>query len=502
MLDTLIECAPPGRRRPTLREVANVLRHGHRAQFGRPGRSGVLVLAVFVAAAAAFLGAAAGNRIGWEAVGPLPDNTEINETVFPGMRVWGGGDAAKIVSQSDGEGVESGYAVSWVRHTAATRDVPRFTASVRARLEAAGWTVDRVDPAFDRDYVSADPADDSAGFAAHRGDLGLRFDDFYWAGLPAYDGDGAATYLIWHRTPSWLVAFGWAGAVLAALAAWFLTAWVSRTLEVLPELNGLFAAGAVFFVLGVTPAALLAIPAENGASETVAPFWQHLVHLGLFPAVLAACAAVLLLGAAVLVRSRQVIKRSAERATARSLARAASGWPAQLPNSATPPAEPPQPAGSPQPGGGWRRLPRRRTALVVVAAVLIGAAVHNVIPGSCSPAAPAGIIDPPEAAMSYDARVFIAPDATDDQRNLAQAAIGRGMGGGFTFNAGHHSSGFSDAFCGYGRVSASDGARLPWFWTVSLASPGMFDGLAAEVSPMPGVVAVEHLPGGFTIIGS
>lgn len=457
LLDTLIECAPPDRRWPAPREVVNVLWHGQRAQFGRPGRHGVLVLALFVAAATAFLGAAAGNRIGWEAVGPLPGGTAISDTVFPGMQVWGGGDAAKIVTQSDGEGVEHGYAVTWVKHTTATRDVPRFTAAARVRLEAAGWIVTTVDPPMDRDYVGANSADNSAGFVAERGDLGLRFDDFYWAGRPAYDGDGAAMYHVWHLTPPWLELVAWGGALLGALIGWFLTAWVSRTLEGIPEINGLVAAGATLFAVGIVPSALMAIPAENNASETVAPFWQQLVYLGLLPAMLSALAAVLLIGAAVLLRARQWWRRR------------------------------------PRPGAGQRR---RRTALVALAAVVLSMGIYSLRPGSgsCSPAAPAGIMDPPEAAMSYESRVFITANATDDQRNLAQAAIGRGMGGGYTFNAGHHSPGFSDAFCSHGRVSASAGAELPWFWTVSLASPGMFQGLAAEVSAMPGVVAVQHLP--------
>jgi hypothetical protein len=137
---------------------------------------------------------------------------------------------------------------------------------------------------------------------------------------------------------------------------------------------------------------------------------------------------------------------------------------------------------------------RRPWALIALAAVLLGLTVYNVIPGTCRPTVPTGIQDPPEAAMSYESRVFIAPDATDEQRNLAQAAIGRGHGGGLGFNAGTHSSGFTDAFCGHGRVSGTVAAELPWYWTVDLASPGLFQGLAAEVSVMPGVVAVQHLP--------
>jgi hypothetical protein len=77
---------------------------------------------------------------------------------------------------------------------------------------------------------------------------------------------------------------------------------------------------------------------------------------------------------------------------------------------------------------------------------------------------------------------------------LAQAAIGRGFGGGFTFNGGPRSSGFADAYCVHGRISEPLAESLPWYWTVDLASPGLFGGLAAEVMAMPGVVAVQHVP--------
>ena len=172
LLDTLVECAPPGRRRPTPREVVNLTWHGSRARLGRPRSRGIVVLALFVALAGGLLGAAGANRLGWHAVEPLPAGAEaagIRDTVFPGLTVWGGGDAADIVSQSDGEGIEYGYAVSWVKHTSATRDVAAYTAGVRARLEAAGWTVTGVDPPLDETgVVGANAADRFESFTATR----------------------------------------------------------------------------------------------------------------------------------------------------------------------------------------------------------------------------------------------------------------------------------------------------------------------------------------------
>jgi hypothetical protein len=51
LLDTLIACAAPGRRRPAPREVANLVYHGARARLGRPGSRGIVVLAWLIALA-------------------------------------------------------------------------------------------------------------------------------------------------------------------------------------------------------------------------------------------------------------------------------------------------------------------------------------------------------------------------------------------------------------------------------------------------------------------
>jgi hypothetical protein len=143
--------------------------------------------------------------------------------------VWGSGEAEKIVTQGDCEGIEYRYAVSWVKSTPATRDVAGDTAATRARLEAAGWTITSVDPPLDEaDMVGANPADRAEGFAAERGALALHFNDYLYPGAPWYDGDGNATYSIWHQQPWWLTGFAWLGGLLAAALGWLLTGWMSR----------------------------------------------------------------------------------------------------------------------------------------------------------------------------------------------------------------------------------------------------------------------------------
>ncbi|MFI7542647.1 hypothetical protein [Actinoplanes sp. NPDC049599] len=462
LLDTLVECAPPGRRRPGAREVVNLLRHGARARLGRPRSRGVVVLALLVTLAGGFLGAAAANGLGLAAVGPLPagaEAAELRETIFPGLPVSGGGDAATIVSQADGEGIEYGYAVSWVRHTAATRDVAGYTAAARARLEAAGWRVTGVDPPLDRtDVVGAHPGDRAEGFTAVRGDLGLSFSDTYWPGQPWYDSDGAGMYFVWHEPPSWLVAVTWAGVLPGALLAWLLTGWASRRLERRPEASLAATVGAGIFLLGLLPVALSA--SDTTADETAAPFWHGFAGLGILPLLLGGVPAAGILIAA--------------------LAQGPPGFLRRL---------------------RWPRTPRPAAvvALTVVASMLLGLGAYRLVtrhtmPGSCTPSVPAGIVDPPGARLSYLSRIFISPQATDDQRNLVQAAIGRGFGGGLTFDADPTSRTFAEAYCNHGRLADAVAETLPRYWTVDLASPGLFTGLATEVIGMPGVVAAHHVP--------
>src|ERR1700712_3765832 len=72
LLDTLLEAAPPDRRRPTRRESVNLIRHGLRARLGYPRGRAVVVLVFLVGLVGAYFGGAAGNRLGWEFTTPVP----------------------------------------------------------------------------------------------------------------------------------------------------------------------------------------------------------------------------------------------------------------------------------------------------------------------------------------------------------------------------------------------------------------------------------------------
>lgn len=89
LLDTLLEAAAPGRRRPAVREAANLLRHGMRARLGRPASRGVVVVAWLSVVVFAFLGMAGAARLSWFTARSLPDAVEleaIRQTAYPGLR--------------------------------------------------------------------------------------------------------------------------------------------------------------------------------------------------------------------------------------------------------------------------------------------------------------------------------------------------------------------------------------------------------------------------------
>jgi hypothetical protein len=64
LLDTLIECAPAGRRHPTSSDIVNLVWHGSLARLGRPRSKGIVMLALLIALAAGFVGGQHGQPAG------------------------------------------------------------------------------------------------------------------------------------------------------------------------------------------------------------------------------------------------------------------------------------------------------------------------------------------------------------------------------------------------------------------------------------------------------
>jgi hypothetical protein len=416
----------------------------------------LVVVAVLLALAGGFLGAAAGSRLGWELAPSLPTGArsdELKSLVFPGLRVWGGGDAELFVEPADGDGIQYGQADYWIKHTPATRDIRAYTAGVRDRLAAAGWRI-RSDLVVD-DAPDAVTESHTVSFWAERDGLVLSFSDFYWPGRPSYDADGAAMFQLYRAEPARVTAVTWLGAALGAGLILLLGWWVRRRVRDLPARRGVVGPLAVLALVCLVPAALIrGGTAPDG--QLIEPWWVGLVYLGEVPAVVSAILAGVIL--------------------------AVAAWPRR-------------------PLPGWARAhsrPIMLTALAVVAAVGTTAWVSQARPAWAGMATcrPTGVpAEPParDTRYSRSTYVYVSQESTPEQRNYIEAAIFRVMGAGAgNFSYDPRSPEFSAAYCGDATLDPEAGRELPYFFAVDLSSPGAFPALVAEVQAMPGVVGVRH----------
>lgn len=442
MLGTLLECAPAGRARPTAREIVNLTRFGLRARLGRPASTGVVILSVLVALVSGLLGAAASARLGWTLQKPLPAGAEaerLTATVFPGLPVLGGGDAPPFVPAFGSDGGEVyGFAEYWVRNTAATREVLAYTKSVRDRLAGAGWRI-RDDISYDEDH---DQPSWSAGFSATRSGLTLVYSAYYVKNHPWYDSDGSAGFHLSRTTPPWPARFAVPGALLAACAGWLMFGWASRRSEGHPgRTRG--AAALAWSAIAVVALSVFFICLWFSQPDPLqgSTLWTTLDQLSQAPTTLGVGLGLLALATAVLPARPRVF---AAAALALIAVGTMTGWPS------------------------WARP-------------------------ACTPSGPPAALPAAKVASSLLARVYVTKDATDDQRNIAQAAIWhvpsvRTM----TWSADVTDQDFRDAYCGGGRINGASRATLPPFWQLELSSPGAFEGLVVEVGNLPGVAAVRH----------
>jgi hypothetical protein len=453
LIDTLIDCAPPGRERPVPREVFSLLRHGMRARLGRPGGSAIVVLATLVALLGGLVGGAAAARVGWEWAPALPGGTQaeaLKQTVFPGMTAFGGGDAPLIVASSDGESIRFGFADYWVEHTAATRDLEAFTAGARDRLVAAGWRIHGDITATESEPDEITPTRTTA-FLASRGGLVLAFTDTLWSNRAAWDNDGAASFTLSRAAPAWLWAFTVAGGLLGALCGWLLVGWASR--RVSPGGAPAFAVGTLAWPV-VVLTLLVALGTGMWSIQPDRP-WSETLFVALFRLVgLAPYAGLAALPALAIAAV------SGPRLNGRVLA----------------------------------------ASLAVVLAGVAGVVWSQREPASASSAEcrPSGVpAEPPaeQTRLAMTVHVFIRQDTTADQRNLIQAAIARVWGTwAFNFYYDPTAPEYADAYCGGRSLPAGTGATLPYFWRVDISSPGVFAGLEAEVAGLPGVLGVRRAP--------
>ncbi|WP_305783625.1 hypothetical protein [Symbioplanes lichenis] len=440
LLGTLLDCAPPERRWPRPGEALGLVVRGLRARLGRPVSSFIVLLAVLATLTGAVAGASAGSWLGWQAPPPLPSGDradELGQTVFPGLTVWGGGDAKAFVRTGDGEGLQYGFADYWVEHTDATRAVEAYTVAARDRLTAAGWDVD---------------ARSGGAFVATRDGLVLSYWNDVWTGRPWYDSDGSAGFELSRAAPWWINALTLTGALLGALAGWLLTGWASRRTEDRPVVAR---TAGVFALFGLSLTAPLLLFSFGWSPAAPGRPWTETLHLGL-----------------------QWVPRWAPIPVTwlAPLALVVAGF--ARPRRRT-----------------WVAAGAVLVALTSAVAVLgtrqdpVAAAA----PCTLRPAEPPA--EQPAAAtrLSTVARVFVRQDTPAEQRNLITAAIGRVPATrAYNFEYDPTSAAYRDAYCAGAPLPAGVGPTLPYFFDIDLSSPGAVPGLTAEVAPMTGVVAVRH----------
>ncbi|WP_412543062.1 hypothetical protein R8Z50_11445 [Longispora sp. K20-0274] len=236
LLDTLLDVAAPGRRTPTVRETANLLRHGLRARLGRPRSVGVVVFALLVAVTLGFLGAAGANRLSWETARPLPSGAEaerLEAAVFPGLAVRGGGDAPLFDAEIGEAMPKYGSVRYWVEPTDATRDFRAYGEAARDRLRAEGWEIHHAGTPFlypRADSGSIERWQRTWEFWATRDGLTLSFTVSHQSAAdPQYPDE--AQFVVSRTAPAWTAPAGVLGALLGGLVGWFLAGWVSRRTE-------------------------------------------------------------------------------------------------------------------------------------------------------------------------------------------------------------------------------------------------------------------------------
>ncbi|MFJ6151013.1 hypothetical protein [Micromonospora profundi] len=255
---TFLDLAPPGRTRPTIRETANLFRHGMRCRLGRPNSRSVVVWAALTAIVWGLFGGAFASRLGWETARPLPSAAEATE-LFSGVLgqdttgrvgvdpalfvIYGqplGSDNLHVLFSPDAGEYQQGRAM--VGLSGPSRVAPQaLVESSRAWLRDNGW---RVSDVITRNRVECTSCDESklprsAVFAAWRGDDVLNLDISLGSSLspppkPGVTDHSDETYVYAELTraaPGAVKPFGVAGFLLGMVVAWLMFGWASRRTE-------------------------------------------------------------------------------------------------------------------------------------------------------------------------------------------------------------------------------------------------------------------------------
>lgn len=236
IIGTLLEMAPPGRRWPTVRQSADLIRAGLRCQLGRPGSKMIVFAAAIAAVFAAFLGAGAGAWLGWQPARALPDRattTAIERTVVPGQRpaasdredalfYYNDPTNASVLLFGSEDYVAGG---DYANYGLAGGDARDFMRAARERLRVDGWHV-----GYLREEGEQRNGRAVAMFAVKDGlEMTVTFAE--GTGMLDTSGRNAPNSLdlkIERGAPGSVLPSAVAGALLGALAGWLLVGWISR----------------------------------------------------------------------------------------------------------------------------------------------------------------------------------------------------------------------------------------------------------------------------------
>jgi hypothetical protein len=239
MLATLLEAAPPGRTRPTVREAANLIRHGLRARLGRPASRTVTTWAVLATVISGVFAAAFATRAGWETAEPLPRTAQTRAMlaeVLPGQEFRYVEDApamftiygqplgwAAVGDMVFGDGNEYALAGVGGTVTGVPAQSPQATLDLaRQRLRDTGW----------RAYRSM-VSDTDTTLVARRGNTTLTivvyFEPTVYAAPTMLPADSIFLEASFQRaTPPAVYPFAVLGGLVGAVAAFLLFGWASR----------------------------------------------------------------------------------------------------------------------------------------------------------------------------------------------------------------------------------------------------------------------------------
>ena len=242
LLTALLDAAPIERTAPTVREAADLIRHGLRARLGRPASRTVVAWAVLTVVISGVFSAAFATRAAWETARPLPRTAEARAMladILPGQEFTGIQDAPALFviygqplswnSAHDllfGDGGE--YAQSGIGGGVSAPPSPETVESVQHNLRAHGWTVR---PLKVRDiYTCLEPCDPAGQYTtvvAQRADTVFRMDVY----SPQVPISPPVSAVFLRATPFAVYPFGLAGGILGAVVAFLLFGWASRRTE-------------------------------------------------------------------------------------------------------------------------------------------------------------------------------------------------------------------------------------------------------------------------------